>query len=99
MSGGARQRRHGRRHPDTITDFTKGQDRVDFSLIDANGIGSGNGDFAFIGSAGFTAPGQVRAFQTAEGTVVQASVDFDANAELQILLDDNVALGLADFVF
>ena len=31
--------------------------------------------------------------------MVQASVDFDTTAELQILLDDKVTLGVADFVF
>ena len=31
--------------------------------------------------------------------MVQASIDFDTTAELQILLDDKVTLGVADFVF
>jgi Ca2+-binding RTX toxin-like protein len=84
---------------DTITDFTKGQDRIDVHLIDANAVTSGVQDCTFIGSSGFTAPGQLRASQTAEGTVIQASVDFDATAELQILLDDRITVSAGDFVF
>jgi Ca2+-binding RTX toxin-like protein len=84
---------------DTITDFTKGQDRIDVRLIDANAVSSGVQDFTFIGSSGFTAPGQIRAFQRAEGTVVQGSVDFDATAELQVLLDDKMTLAGSDFIF
>ena len=61
---------------DTITDFTKGQDRIDVHLIDANGSVFGVPDFTFIGGSGFTAAGQIRAFTTAEGTVIQGSVDF-----------------------
>jgi Ca2+-binding RTX toxin-like protein len=83
---------------DTITDFTKGQDRIDVHLIDANGAGSGSPAFTFIGNAGFTAAGQIRAFTTAEGTVIQGSVDGDSTAELQIFLDDKVSLSAADFV-
>ena len=55
---------------DTITDFTKGQDRIDVHLIDANGGVFGVPDFTFIGSSGFTAAGQIRAFTTGEGTVI-----------------------------
>ena len=83
---------------DTITDFTKGQDRIDVHLIDANGSVFGVPDFTFIGSSGFTAAGQIRAFTTGEGTVIQGSVDSDTTAELQIFLDDKVLLSAADFV-
>lgn len=83
---------------DTITDFTKGQDRIDVHLIDANGGSFGSPAFTFIGNSGFTAAGQIRAFTTAEGTVIQASVDGDSTAELQIFLDDKVSLSAADFV-
>ena len=43
---------------DAITDFTKGQDKVNVHLIDANWTLSASLDFTFIGSSGFTSPGR-----------------------------------------
>ena len=45
---------------DTITDFLVGTDTIDVSAIDANSRLTGNQAFTFIGSAAFTALGQVR---------------------------------------
>ena len=85
---------------DTITDFTKGQDKIDVQPDRRQRRPSRAVlDFTFIGSSGFTAPGQIRAFQTSEGTVIQGSVDFDTTAELQILLDDKIDVAASDFVF
>ena len=56
-------------------------------------------DFVFIGNAGVTAPGQVRAFQVADGTLILASNDFDSTAEIAIRLDDKMNLSAGDFIF
>ncbi|MCV9967755.1 family 16 glycosylhydrolase [Pararhizobium sp. BT-229] len=46
---------------DTIIGFSgAGGDRIDFSVIDASTLISGNQSFTFIGSSAFTAAGQVR---------------------------------------
>lgn len=45
---------------DIISGFTRGQDRIDLTLIDANTVLRGEQAFSFIGSANFTAPGQLR---------------------------------------
>jgi Ca2+-binding RTX toxin-like protein len=82
---------------DTITDFTKGEDKFSFSIADANTQAPGDQDFTFIGNANFTAPGQIHAINVAQGTLVEANTDFDTGAEISILLDDKVTLSLNDF--
>lgn len=84
---------------DTITDFVHGQDKISVAGVDANAGQSGTQDFVFIGSAGFTAPGQVRAVQAADGTLILASNDFDGTAEIAIRLDDKMNLSAGDFIF
>jgi Ca2+-binding RTX toxin-like protein len=60
---------------DIITDFTRGTDNLDFSAIDANvDGGTANDTFAFIGTAAFSAPGQVRYEVQAGALVVQGNV-------------------------
>ena len=44
---------------DRILDFTSGQDIIDVSAIDANTL-AGKQEFTFIGTAAFTALGQLR---------------------------------------
>lgn len=86
---------------DTITDFERGLDKIDLSLIDAQPKTSGNQAFTFIGAADFTAGGQVRAVYRADtdktvvtwgvmpGTFISASV---------LLLDGQIALQATDFI-
>ncbi len=45
---------------DQILDFDSGNDKINLNAMDANLTVTGNQNFAFIGSAAFTAPGQVR---------------------------------------
>lgn len=68
---------------DTITDFRSG-DLIDLSALDANGSGSGNGSFSFIGNAEFgsDATGQLR---LVDG-VLYGSTDVDATAEFIVTL-------------
>jgi serralysin len=56
--------------------------RIDLRDIDANTIASGNQAFSFIGSAGFTAAGQLRY----AGEFLQGNTDADATAEFEIQL-------------
>ncbi len=82
-------------HADTIADFTPGQDVIDLSAIDAI-AGGGNDAFSFIGSAGFTAAGQLR-YDPATGAL-QADVTGDGQADLQILLAGDPALTAGDLI-
>jgi Ca2+-binding RTX toxin-like protein len=84
---------------DTITDFATG-DRIDLSAIDASTTVAGNNAFAFIGSAAFSAAGQLRATDTGGGNwLVEGDVDGDGVADLAILVHvtDGHAIGAGDF--
>ena len=84
--------------PDTIIDFIQGEDVIDFSSIDANSSRRGEQAFAF-GGENPVANG-VNWFESGENTVVQADVDGDANADLQIILTGvNHNLTVTDFFF
>jgi hypothetical protein len=87
---------------DRITDFVKGQDRIDLSAIDANAVGGTSNDtFAFVAGNGspFTAAGQIRFQQVAGTTEVSLNTDADfATAEAVIVLSGLFTLAAADFV-
>ena len=84
---------------DRILDFSHKQgDRIDLSGIDANEWGPGDPAFQFIGQGQFTAAGQVRFFKAGGDTVVEATTDAAAGAELQIVLDSAVNIHATDFV-
>ena len=73
---------------DTITDFfTVHGDQLDFTGIDADS-NSGNGDtaFSFIGTAAFTAIGQIRYYFEGGSTVVEINTTGDINSEMEIIL-------------
>ncbi|HEV2748727.1 MAG TPA: calcium-binding protein [Allosphingosinicella sp.] len=80
---------------DAIQDFegagAAGGDRVDLGLIDAVAGGADNA-FTFIGTAAFTAPGQLRYVYSAslDQTIVSGNVDGDLTAEFQIAIEGNV---------
>jgi Ca2+-binding RTX toxin-like protein len=71
---------------DTIIGFNGGGagtlDRISLIDIDANTLVSGNQAFTYIGSAAFTAAGQLRY----AGGILQSSTDADAAAEFEIQL-------------
>jgi serralysin len=83
---------------DVINDFVGNGnlagDRIDLSTIDANHLLAGNQAFTFIGSAEFTAAGQLRY----SGGVVEASTDADTSAEFAIEFTEVLALVGADFI-
>lgn len=77
---------------DVITDFSGAGaavgDKIDLAAIDANTVVSGNQSFTYIGSAAFTAAGQLRY----SGGVLSGSTDADASSEFQIQLVGGPAL-------
>jgi autotransporter-associated beta strand protein len=81
---------------DVITDFTLGQDRLNFVNIDANAALAGDQAFAFIGTAGFHASGsgEIRYFTSSFLNVMVVEVDVDGNgtADMHIVLNQ---LGLS----
>ena len=84
---------------DRITDFgVGGADRVDLSNIDANALVAGNQAFTFVGSAGFTAAGQVRFATNGVNGVVQADVNGDGTVDFSILLDGVTSMTSGDFI-
>jgi Ca2+-binding RTX toxin-like protein len=82
---------------DTIA-FSAG-DRIDLQLIDANSLLDGNDGFAFIGADPFSAPGQLRAYQSGAMWIVEGDIDGDGAADLVIAVTGAQALGVGDFLF
>lgn len=82
--------------PDVITDFTRGQDKIDLSSIDANTAVSGNQAFkTVIGStSAFTYAGQLRM----NNGVLYGNIDADSAAEFAISLVGITTLGTSDFI-
>lgn len=83
---------------DGVMDFVRGQDKIDLTTIDANVGVSGNQAFTFIGTAAFSAAGQIRARETTQGVVVEGSVDGDSAAEFEIGLVGPHSLTTSDFL-
>lgn len=80
---------------DRITDFVRGTDKINLSAIDAIvGAGTANDAFTFIGSAQFSAAGQVR---FANG-VLYGSTDADAAAEFSIALTGVTSLSATNIL-
>lgn len=80
---------------DQIMDFVRGSDKIDLTAIDAVAGGSNNA-FRWIGANGFTAAGQVH-YSAATG-LLQADVNGDRIADLQIQLTPGLALTSADIL-
>ena len=67
--------------PDIITDFNKAQDVLHFTNIDADETVAGNQDFTFIGSAAFTAPGQINWFSNGTDAFIQLNTNADLTVD------------------
>lgn len=85
---------------DVITDFTHGTDKIELLAIDAKLHAPDNNVFTFIGSAAFSAEGQIRVASSGGNTLVMINVDGTANAEMVIQLDgiDPSVLNKDDFI-
>jgi Ca2+-binding RTX toxin-like protein len=70
---------------DVVTDFNPGVgDSLAFNLIDADVTVGGDQAFTFIGTADFTAPGQIRTFTDGLDTFILLNTDTDAVQEATI---------------
>ncbi|MCP9834757.1 MULTISPECIES: calcium-binding protein [unclassified Cyanobium] len=87
---------------DVITDFAGaglvGGDRIDLSAIDANTVLNGNQRFSFIGTAAFSAAGQLRYFQDGTNTIVEGNTTDASIAEFTIQVNGLQNFNAADFV-
>lgn len=92
---------------DVITDFTPGQDKFDFSAIDANTALPGNQAFTFLDTQGaaFTGVrGQLQwSVQDAAGTandktIVMGDMNGDRVADFHVELTGLIHLGVGDFI-
>jgi Ca2+-binding RTX toxin-like protein len=83
---------------DTISGFAAG-DRIDLAAIDAV-AGGADDAFTFIGSAAFTAAGQIRLVQDGAAWRLEANVDADLGADLVIGISTTGGYvpGVADLV-
>ena len=89
----------GRTICDVINDFVSGQDVIDLHLIDASTTQAGNQDFSFIGTAAFTAEGQVRALQGVGGVIgVEVNISGTTGADMLILVKGPSSLSAANFI-
>jgi Ca2+-binding RTX toxin-like protein len=90
---------------DIITDFATvnavtlaNSDLINVNAIDANtGVG-GNQNFAFIGTADFSAAGQIRYVQIGADTFIEGNVNAGLGADFSIQLSGLHVLGATDFL-
>ena len=88
---------------DLITDFQGindgGLDRIDLAAIDANGGAGGDQAFTFIGTAAFSARGQLRYVQVGGDTFIQANTNGNTGSiEFELHLTGSHHLTAGDFV-
>jgi Ca2+-binding RTX toxin-like protein len=86
---------------DIITDFARGEDLIDLSAIDANGLKKGNTAFKFLKKEGakFTdKAGQLAWDQKKAVTIVQGDIDGNGKVDFRLELTGVVDLAKGDFV-
>ena len=85
---------------DTVLDFVRGTDKIDFTGLDALPGTAGQQDFAFIGTGAFTnVAGQVRYDVTGGNAHIFADADGNGVADMQIILTGITTLAASDFNF
>jgi serralysin len=92
---------------DVITDFTPGQDKFDFSAIDANTQLSGNQAFSFLATDGAAFTGvrgqlqwstQDMAGTANDKTIVMGDINGDRIADFHVEMTGLIHLGIGDFI-
>jgi Ca2+-binding RTX toxin-like protein len=83
---------------DFIADFSKFNDRLDLSGIDARALTNANDAFQFIGQTAFSAPGQVRVYISGFDTIVEVNTNGNSGAEMVIVVNGKWTLAAADFI-
>jgi hypothetical protein len=73
---------------DQITDFVSGTDKLGFTLIDTDPIAVGDQGFTFIANTAFHATGvaEIRYTDSGANLLVQADIDGDGIADMEVLL-------------
>ena len=84
---------------DVIKDFAPGQDVIDVGAIDADETTPGRQSFRWVGKATLTGAAQLGYYVSGGNTIVRASTDGDAAAELEIQLTGGKTLTAGDFRF
>jgi serralysin len=82
---------------DHITDFASG-DHIDLHNIDANTTVGGDQAFTFIGTAGFSAAGQLHYATGGGSTWIEGDTNGDGSADFAIYLVGNHTMAGTDFV-
>lgn len=95
-----------RRAADTVTDFDRSEgDVIDLGPIDADPGVPGDQGFAYIGDAAFSgtravpASAELRWEAKARGVLVQADIDGDGRADLEIMVLGATGMVAEDFLF
>ncbi len=84
---------------DTILDFGNGNDRINLSAIDADSTAAGNQNFHFIGAKGFSGEaGELRYSGSGKGLMVEADIDGNGKADMQIFVDQLGHFSAGDFI-
>lgn len=84
---------------DSVTDFRRGQDKIDLSGIDAKSGTAADDAFNWIGSSGFSGvAGQLRSYKDHGDYFIAGDVNGDGLADFVIALD-NVQLTQSDILF
>jgi hypothetical protein len=74
-------------NPDIVADYSSAQgDVLHFTLIDADETAAGDQNFTFVGTAGFTAPGQINWFSIGADTFIQLNTNADQAADAIVQL-------------
>jgi Ca2+-binding RTX toxin-like protein len=83
---------------DEITDFRKGQDKIDLSGIDANSGTAGDDAFVWIGRNAFTGTaGELRSYREGRDYFVAGDVDGDGVADF--VIQTNTQIVVTDLLF
>lgn len=86
---------------DVINGFSNGFDIIDLSAVDANSNTGGDDAFVFIGSASFSGTaGELRTqgLGGANALIVEADVDGDGAADMQIFVNLTTTMSTSDFI-
>lgn len=90
--------RKGEGNRDIIFQFKSGSDRIDLSVIDADKTQGGNQAFEFIGEAGFSSAGDLRARVSAGDIYLLGDVNGDGKADFEIKLESPGVIAEDDFI-
>ena len=81
---------------DLVKGFIQGSDTIVLTAIDAKAASGTDNDFTFIGTADFTAAGQLRFFTNGGQTLLAGNVNGDLAADFQIAFDRNIVFTNTD---